>query len=320
MGDHLTGDVVDVDVELDRRPSRVRSHGGGRGGVADDHLYHVGPSGGVGATGAVADRRHVHRRQRPERCGEGDEGGDTRRRRQLQIGVDTDHGHVARGEQPGHRRRRVGQAAVGRRDRAPAGRHGTGDELVDLQRRQGGGDADDVDDGVDGADLVELHVPGIDTVDGSFGGGEGVEHRLRPVADEVGQVGGLEQLADLPRRAVRVVVVVVDDDVGPRGRHAAALHPLEGQRVAVDTQTTERLVHRAGVGAGVDEGAEEHVAGDAGAALHVGDSRRAHVALRSIRATAHAAPKPLSMPTTVTPLAHDDSIASNAVTPSSAAP
>ena len=35
----------------------------------------------------------------------------------------------------------------------------------------------------------------------------------------------------------------------------------------------------------------------------------------SIRATAHAAPNPLSMPTTVTPDAHDDSIARSAVTP-----
>ena len=39
-----------------------------------------------------------------------------------------------------------------------------------------------------------------------------------------------------------------------------------------------------------------------------------------MRATAHAAPKPLSMPTTVMPAAHDDSMASSAVTPSRAAP
>ena len=40
----------------------------------------------------------------------------------------------------------------------------------------------------------------------------------------------------------------------------------------------------------------------------------------SIRATAQAAPKPLSMPTTVMPAAHDACMASSAVTPSRAAP
>ena len=40
----------------------------------------------------------------------------------------------------------------------------------------------------------------------------------------------------------------------------------------------------------------------------------------SRRATAQAAPKPLSMPTTVTPDAQEASMASRAVTPSSPAP
>jgi len=35
---------------------------------------------------------------------------------------------------------------------------------------------------------------------------------------------------------------------------------------------------------------------------------------------AHAAPKPLSIPTTVTPAAHEDSIASKAVSPAKLAP
>ena len=51
--------------------------------------------------------------------------------------------------------------------------------------------------------------------------------------------------------------------------------------------------------------AQRHVAGDAGEAVEPGDVR-AHL---SIRSTAQAAPKPLSMPTTVTPAAHDASMA-----------
>ena len=63
------------------------------------------------------------------------------------------------------------------------------------------------------------------------------------------------------------------------------------------------------------EAAERHVAGDAGEAVEPGEPFR--VRHRRRRATAHAAPKPLSMPTTVIPDAHDASIASSAVTPSS---
>ena len=81
------------------------------------------------------------------------------------------------------------------------------------------------------------------------------------------------------------------------------------------------------VGSGVDEAAERHVPGDAGEAVEPGDpplgpgirrsgsSRLSPSGHRSILATAHAAPKPLSIPTTVIPAAHEACIASNAVTP-----
>ena len=99
--------------------------------------------------------------------------------------------------------------------------------------------------------------------------------------------------------------------------HTAALDPLERDPVTVDAESRQRADDLVDVGAGVDQGRQQHVAGDTratvephGAAAHRG----------SIRATAHAAPNPLSMPTTVTPLAHDACIASSAVTPSSAAP
>ncbi len=323
MGDHLTGDVVDVDVDLHRRPARRRRHGVRPRRLADDHLHDVGSSGGVGAAGAVADRRHRHRRQRPERRGEGGEGGDTGRRRQLEVRVDADGGHRPPGEQGSDGRRRVRQGAVGGGDRPRPDGDRSGDHLVDRQRLEGGGDADDVDDGVDGADLVELDIVGIDAVDRALGLGERVEHRLGTAAHAFGQVGAAEQLANVTGGPVLVAVPgSFDDDVRPRRRHAAALHTLERQRVAVDAEPGEGGEHGLAVGAGVDEGAEQHVAGDAGAALRVGDATvpAGHRRARSILATAHAAPKPLSTPTTVMPLAHDASIASSAVTPSSDEP
>ena len=194
-----------------------------------------------------------------------------------------------------------------------------GDEVGDRQRFEGGGDADDVDDGVDGTDLVELDIVGIDAVDRCLGDGQGVEDGLGPSPDALAEIGRVEQLADLARRAVLVGVMLVDDDVGPRRRHAATLHSLERQGVTVQGHAPESGEHRLLLSAGIDQRPEQHVAGDPGAALHVGDST-GYGHDRRILATAHAAPKPLSMPTTVTPLAHDACIASSAVTPPSEAP
>jgi hypothetical protein len=67
----------------------------------------------------------------------------------------------------------------------------------------------------------------------------------------------------------------------------------------------------------MDDRAEQHVAADAGAAVHPADDRRGHgrAAPRATRAENTPAPKPLSMLTTVTPGAHELSIASSAANP-----
>src|SRR6056297_3527900 len=103
----------------------------------------------------------------------------------------------------------------------------------------------------------------------------------------------------------------VDDDVGPGGPHAATLHTLEHQGVAADAER--------GDGAGNHQRRHGHVTGDARLSVEPGDAP-ARTGHGSIRAMAQPAPKPLSMPTTLTPLAHDACIASSAVTPSSPAP
>mgnify|MGYP003704107007 CR=1 FL=1 len=69
------------------------------------------------------------------------------------------------------------------------------------------------------------------------------------------------------------------------------------------------------VGAGVHQRCQGHVAGSASEAVEPRGAAHGH-----IRATAHAAPNPLSMPTTVTPLAHEACMANNAVTPSNPEP
>ncbi len=119
------------------------------------------------------------------------------------------------------------------------------------------------------------------------------------------------------RAVVAGVSAIVHGDVRPRRADTTALDSLERERVPVDAEPGQSVDDRVHVGTGIDERGEQHVAGHAGAAV---EPDRAGTHRRSIRATAQAAPKPLSMPTTVTPLAHEACIASNAVTPSRAAP
>ena len=118
---------------------------------------------------------------------------------------------------------------------------------------------------------------------------------------------------------VVAVVMVVNDDIGPGGAHAAALDLLEHERVAVDAESADDRRDNVGVGAGIDERRHRHVAGHSRLAVEPGDPGH-RCGQMNMRPIAQAAPKPLSMPTTVTPLAHDACIASNAVTPSSPAP
>ena len=87
------------------------------------------------------------------------------------------------------------------------------------------------------------------------------------------------------------------------------------------------LADRLEVGAGVDQRAERHVAGDAGDAIEVEEPHPARPwprprrrSARTMRCATCAAPNPLSMFTTATPGAHDASIVRSAREPSNDAP
>ena len=106
--------------------------------------------------------------------------------------------------------------------------------------------------------------------------------------------------------------------VGLGGGDAAAQHRFELELPAADREPLDQLDDLVAVGTGIDEGAQRHVAGDPREAVEPGEAD--HLRAPSCRSTAQAAPKPLSMPTTVRPEAHDASMPSRAVTPSSEAP
>ena len=114
----------------------------------------------------------------------------------------------------------------------------------------------------------------------------------------------------------------------PGSQHADGL-----ERPAADGQGDQLAFDLGEIGAGIDQAAERHVAGDPGKAVPPGEGRhravraargagggRATTAGPRMRATAQAAPNPLSMPTTTIPEAQDASMARRAVTPSRPAP
>ena len=146
----------------------------------------------------------------------------------------------------------------------------------------------------------------------------------------------LHQPDDVGMGANNDVVGDVNDgqgggDTRPQNRLGIETPARKGQPF----QESQNLIE---IGSGIEKTAESHIPGDAGEAVKPGDRRGRpdpdvcfHLGRRAlesgagsahgrIRATAQAAPKPLSMPTTVRPAAQEACMARRAVTPSRAAP
>ena len=118
---------------------------------------------------------------------------------------------------------------------------------------------------------------------------------------------------------VWVLVVMMHRDDRASGGDTATLCALERERVVVHGQRRKNGTDHQLIGTRVDERGQGHVAGGARRTIEPGHPRHG-VQPRTMRATAQAAPYPLSMPTTVMPLAQVACMASNAVTPSSPDP
>ena len=143
------------------------------------------------------------------------------------------------------------------------------------------------------ADLVEVHVVGRRAVQGALDLGQGREGVVgvavhvggQPARRRVGQ-----QVSDGGPRAVVVAFAGGGDDGAGGGD--AARRTGSTSRAHPSTPSVPTAVRTdAEVGAGVEQGAEEHVAGDAGEAVDPGRPRRGlragHLTSRS---TALAAP------------------------------
>jgi len=131
--------------------------------------------------------------------------------------------------------------------------------------------------------------------------------------------------------------VITNLDDRSCGGNAVAQHGFEPERPSVNREPIEHVPQLHGIGSGIDQAAQCHVPRYTREAVKPSDApttapgRRdalarlsgafvASAGHRSNLAAAHAAPKPLSIPTTVIPAAQEACMASSAVTPSREAP
>ena len=193
-------------------------------------------------------------------------------------------------------------------------------QLVDVEILERQRDAADVADRIQRADLVEVDGLRRDVVHAALGPRERGEHRVRPLERAGGKRGAVEQRTHVRPPAMDVVLLLGEY------RHASRREPVTRHRAGLERQSVERQRGQAGlhvvvVRAGIEQGAEQHVAGDAGDGVHVRQAAHAPPpAERAIRAAIVPAPKPSSMLTTATPAAQEVSIASSAERPPKLAP
>ena len=174
---------------------------------------------------------------------------------------------------------------------------------------------DDVDDSVVTTEFVQVHVLRRYAVQAPLDHGQrsqrrdgGVGHRLRARAPSEG---------DKVRRPA-LGEGVGDLDMHPGGLQAVVGDALGADRPAGQTRAVDGRADCLERTPGVNQCRKEHVTGEAGKRVDDRDHRRAPMPAR--RCAAIAALKPESMFTTATPAAQLVNIASNAVTPSKAAP
>ena len=207
-------------------------------------------SGKVAAAGAQADGLDGQRGQRPEPFHDGRQDCGPRRRGQLHL----DHRFGERNafENLGRGGRRQGHPAVGRLDPALAGRDRTGLEAVDAQQVQAHSRPDDIDDRINGPDLVKVDLGQVDAVNSRLGLAQPQEDPLGQVFLPGGQAARVDDRFDMVPVAMGVLVRGVD--LG-RGRpEAALLHGLE-RDASGKPQARHGLLDRPGIDPGVHQGA-----------------------------------------------------------------
>ncbi len=191
VGDDLRGEIVEGGFE----------DGDGVGGVfgslvgfAEGEAEDVGEVFGVAGACAVADVLDAHGGLRAEGGVEGADESGTGGGDQFLFDMGGVGGESA--EQVGGGGRGDGEAAVGAIDHAATDVERGGVPAVDVERVDSGAGGNDIDDGIDGADFVEVDFFDVDVMDFGFGGAEEFEGVDGGLLDGSGEAGGLDEGAD----------------------------------------------------------------------------------------------------------------------------
>lgn len=239
---------------------------------ADDDPQHVRLVRQIARPGAVADRFHDHRRQpfgeivhdgrndaRPGRC----------RHFHRVIGLrDRQSAHHLERSRGGNRIQPVVAA-----HRSRAERHGGAVYIFGLQRIERKRDADDVDDRIDRADLVKVHVFNRNAVNFPFGDADFFEDSQAVSCSPFAEARAADHANDVRIMAmVRRRLVRIEDDIHFQSGDAFLVDAFPFQLERLDAYFLQLALHVRPIGAGIDQCGQRHIAANAGETIEIYDS------------------------------------------------
>lgn len=200
MADLFGGGIVDVTLQQDH----AVAVGAIDCGLSDDDSQDIGEIVGIAGTGAVADFGNGHGGHRAIGRSEMGQDGRGGGREQLEIARAGQHGGPGLAEQFGRRGGGNGQNAVGAADGSGAdGKRGT-ENLLDLEGIEANAGGDNIDDRIDGADLVEMNLIDGFVVDGGLDPAEVVEDGDGAVFGGGGNGAAVDQAPDVRKGTMGV--------------------------------------------------------------------------------------------------------------------
>lgn len=237
-----------------------------------DDAQHVRLARQVARPGAVADRFDDHRRKP---FGEivHDGGYDSRTGRSRHL-----HRIVGRGDRkPAHHfercRRGYRIQAMVASDRSRAERDRGAINRLGLQRIERQRDADHVDDRIDRAYFVEMHLLERNAVDLALGDSDFFEYGQTVRGDPLVKAGGLDHFDDI--RVMPVLgrpVVRIERYVHLERGNPSFVYTLPLQLERLDANFLQLALDIRPIGAGVYERGQRHIAANAGEAIEINDS------------------------------------------------
>ena len=214
----------------------------------------------------------------PKSLGECGDDGRAGGRRQLAFDIERGQRHAA--QQLAGRGSRNRAAAVGDFDETVAGWHGRANDSFDAEQVEADRRADDVGDGIDGADFVEVHLLDRAAVDLGLGLGQLLEDAFGQIFLAGSERAAVDHGRDVVQVAVFVLGLVLDRDL--RGAEAFLFDFRADESAAGEAQGIDAGLDGGEFGAGVDEGAERHVAADSARTIEIGNSHGILLAVKKL--------------------------------------